>query len=81
MGVSTSKKPLPSKYARISFKMRERFINVSFTSGFMIADTTGHIIYDLDFKQFTVSQSPHAEELLQLGKAILQRTSSDLKHR
>ena len=53
----------------------------TFTSGFMIADTTGHIIYDLDFKQFTVSQSPHAEELLQLGKAILQRTSSDLKHR
>ena len=53
----------------------------TFTSGFLFTDSTGHIVYDLDFKQFTSKKGNDSQRLLQTGKAILQRTSTDLKNR
>lgn len=53
----------------------------TFNNGFMLTDSTGHIIYDLDADRYTVSAGSDAQRLLEVGKAILQLTSNDLKDR
>ena len=47
----------------------------------LLIDSTGHILYDFDTKQFSIKQSPDAERLLRVNKAILQVTINDLKNR
>lgn len=53
----------------------------TFSNGIMMVDSTGYIVYDLDFKRFTADRSSNSERLLKMGKAILQVTSNDLKNR
>ena len=51
------------------------------TSSFLLIDSTGYIIFDLDFKQFTSRGSKDSQRLLKLGKALMQGTAHDLKNR
>ena len=51
------------------------------TSSFLLIDSTGYIIFDLDFKQFTSRGSKDSQRLLKLGKALMQSTAHDLKNR
>jgi phosphoglycerol transferase MdoB-like AlkP superfamily enzyme len=44
----------------------------------LLIDSTGHILYDFDARQLTISQSTDAERLLLLNNAILQVTTEDL---
>ena len=46
-----------------------------------IADSTGHVLYDFTTNRFIVEESTDAQRLLQVSKAILQRTTDDLKNR
>ena len=47
----------------------------------LLIDSTGHVVYDFDAAQPTISNSTDAKRLLQLNKAILQVTTNDLKSR
>lgn len=47
----------------------------------LLIDSTGHILYDFDARQSTITQSTDPERLLRLNKAILQVTINDLKNR
>ena len=51
------------------------------TTSFLLLDSTGYIIFDLDFKQFSSRGSKDSQRLLKLGKAMMQRTAQDLKNR
>ena len=44
-----------------------------------IVDSTGHVLYDFDARHFIVTDSPDADRLLRVSKAILQRTTEDLQ--
>ncbi len=46
-----------------------------------MADSTGHVLYDLDARRIIIDQSPQAEHLARLSQAILQITSEDLRNR
>lgn len=51
----------------------------NFNNGFTVVDSTGFFVYDLNSNQPMVNHSTEAERLEQLGKAILQATTNDLK--
>lgn len=44
-------------------------------------DSTGFILYDFDASHFIKRDSPAAERMLKVSKAILQKTTNDLKNR
>ncbi len=44
-----------------------------------IVDSTGHVLYDFDARHFIVADSPDADRLLRVSKAMLQRTTDDLQ--
>ena len=46
-----------------------------------LIDSTGCVLYDFDARRFVVSESPDAERLLNVNKAILQLTTHDLQNR
>ncbi len=46
-----------------------------------IADSTGHVLYDFDAHRYLVNQSADSVRLLQVSKAILQTTLTNLKQR
>ncbi len=46
-----------------------------------LIDSTGHVLYDFDAQRFIVTQSPDADRMLQVSKAMLQHTMNDLKDR
>ena len=46
-----------------------------------LIDSTSHILYDFTAQRFIVDQSTDKERLLRVSKAILQRTTHDLKNR
>ena len=46
-----------------------------------LIDSTGQILYDFEARRFIISQSTDAERMLDVCKAILQRTINDLKCR
>ena len=47
----------------------------------MLVDSTGYILYDFDAHRLTISQSTDSLRMLNVDKAILQRTTKDLKER
>ena len=47
----------------------------------LLIDSTGHILYDFDARQLTISQTADSTRLVRLNKAILQVTTNDLKKR
>ena len=47
----------------------------------LMIDSTGFILYDFDAEQFLVEQSKDAQRMLKVNKAILQKTTNDLKNR
>ncbi len=51
----------------------------NFNNGFTLVDSTGFFVYDLNSNQPMVNHSTESERLEQLGKAILQATTKDLK--
>ena len=51
----------------------------NFNNGFTMIDSTGFMVYDLNSKQIMVNRSSDAQRLEQLGKAVLQATTKDLK--
>ena len=53
----------------------------TFNNGFSLVDSTGFMVYDLNSMQPIVQQTDDVERLEQLGKALLQATSADLKKR
>ena len=53
----------------------------TYNNGFMLTDSTGYIVYDLDAGGMAANQSDDAGRLERMGKAILQVTSNDLKNR
>lgn len=53
----------------------------TYNNGFMLTDSTGYVVYDLDANRITASGGNDAERLVATGKAILQITSNDLKNR
>ncbi len=46
-----------------------------------ICDSTGHVLYDFDLKRITINESPDAERLERLDKAMIQLTTEDLQKR
>ena len=46
-----------------------------------LIDSTGQVLYDFDASRFIISQSTDADRMLQVNKAMLQRTMNDLKDR
>ncbi|MDE6012380.1 MAG: LTA synthase family protein, partial [Prevotella sp.] len=44
-------------------------------------DSTGFILYDFDADQFLKQESGDADRMLNISKAILQKTTEDLKQR
>jgi hypothetical protein len=44
-------------------------------------DSTGFILYDFDASRFIKRDSKDAERMLKVSKAILQKTTNDLKER
>lgn len=46
-----------------------------------ICDSTGHVLYDFDLKKLTINESPDAERLERLDKAMIQLTTTDLLNR
>ena len=53
----------------------------TYNNGFSLVDSTGFMVYDLNSMQPIVQQTDDVERLEQLGKALLQATSADLKKR
>ncbi|MGN1262445.1 MAG: LTA synthase family protein [Prevotella sp.] len=53
----------------------------TYNNGFMLTDSTGFVVYDLDADRIAASSGSHADQLVATGKAILQTTSNDLKNR
>lgn len=51
-----------------------------FNNGFSVADSTGIVVYDLTARKAIAGNSKAPDRLINLGKAILQRTSQDLKN-
>ena len=46
-----------------------------------VIDSTGFTLYDYDAEHYIVKNSPQADALLRLNKAVLQKTTHDLKDR
>ncbi len=53
----------------------------NYSNAQMLVDSTGCILYDFDVKDFIVDESPDADRLLRLNKAILQVTTTDISQR
>ena len=62
----------------LSTTYRQPFIYHTFRNGFAVADTTGHLIYDLDSNRSIDSQGNNTQYLERLGKALLQKTTGEL---
>lgn len=46
-----------------------------------LCDSTGHLLYDFDVQRLTVDSTADANRLLMVNKAILQKTTDNLKNR
>ena len=63
----------------LSRTYRYPFAVHNYNNGFSLTDSTGFMVYDLDSRRIIVDESSDAPRLEQMGKAILQATTSDLK--
>lgn len=65
----------------VSRNYRYPFAINTFDNGIMVMDSTGYVVYDFGMNGFLSKQSKDPGRLLDMGKAILQVTSADLKNR
>ena len=49
----------------------------TYNNGISVVDSTGFAVYDLNANRISVAQSPEAERLVNLGKAVLQTAAED----
>jgi phosphoglycerol transferase MdoB-like AlkP superfamily enzyme len=64
----------------MSRNYRYPFAVHTFNNGISVIDSTGFAVYDLDAGRLSVAQSPDAERLADLGKAVLQAAAADLRN-
>ena len=65
----------------LSRDYRRPFAYHTYNNGFSLVDSTGFMVYDLNSMQPIVKQTTDVGRMEQLGKALLQATSADLKNR
>ncbi|NPD90943.1 LTA synthase family protein [Xylanibacter muris] len=65
----------------VSGNYRYPFAVNTFDNGMMVMDSTGYVVYDFDMNGLLSEQGKDSRRLLDIGKAILQVTSADLKNR
>lgn len=53
----------------------------TYNNGFALTDSTGTVVYDLNSEKVIAGDSSDKERLVRMGKALLQKTSADLKQR
>ena len=53
----------------------------TYNNGFSLVDSTGYVVYDLNSEKVIAGNSTDKERLVRMGKALLQKTSADLKKR
>ena len=53
----------------------------NFNNGFTMVDSTGFMVYDLNVRRMVAGNSPDSLRLQQIGKAVLQATTKDLKEK
>ena len=53
----------------------------TYNNGFSLVDSTGYVVYDLNSEKVIAGNSTDKEGLVRMGKALLQKTSADLKKR
>ena len=53
----------------------------NFNNGFTVIDSTGYMVYDLNIERIVASSSKDSLRLEQVGKAVLQATTKDLKEK
>ena len=63
----------------MSKSYRQPFAYHTFTNGVTVIDSTGFMAYDLGAQQLMACEGPDSSRLLQLGQAMLQLSSHDLK--
>lgn len=65
----------------LSPSYRYPFAYHTYNNGFSLVDSTGMVVYDLNSEKVIVGNASDKERLVRLGKALLQRSSEDLKKR
>ena len=65
----------------LSSNYRYPFAFHTYNNGFSLVDSTGFMVYDLNADKTVVPSSGDVKRLEQLGKALLQQASDDLKKR
>ena len=53
----------------------------NFNNGFTVIDSTGYMVYDLNIERIVAGNSKDSLRLEQVGKAVLQATTKDLKEK
>ena len=65
----------------LSPSYRYPFAYHTYNNGFSLVDSTGMVVYDLNSEKVIAGNASDKERLVRLGKALLQRSSEDLKKR
>ncbi len=65
----------------LSRSYRYPFAYHTYNNGFSLVDSTGMVVYDLNSGRVIAGDSGDKERLVRMGKALLQRSSDDLKKR
>ncbi len=65
----------------LSQSYRYPFAYHTYNNGFALVDSTGMVVYDLNSGKVIAGDSHDKERLVCMGKALLQRSSADLKKR
>ena len=53
----------------------------TYNNGYMLVDSTGYTVYDLNENKVIAGNSRYCKKRERIGKAILQATSKDLRDR
>src|SRR5574344_3128964 len=65
----------------MSKSYKYQFAIHTFNNGFSFTDSTGFTVYDLNSRKIIVGRQDFSQNHVNIGKAILQTTSNDLKNR
>jgi hypothetical protein len=64
----------------LSSNYRRRVAVHTFNNGIAVVDSTGRAVFDLNANRMIQGKGPAADELMNIGKAVLQSAASDLKN-
>lgn len=70
------------RYSRdvMSCNYQRRVAVHTYNNGIAVVDSTGRAIFDLNANSMIQGQGPAAEEMIRIGKAVLQSAASDLRN-